>query len=99
MEPIARDVIPLTLAEAIFSDIADEVKAGAEKIITKNGEHYVALINIDRLAYYHRLEQERLDELLLDGATRGLRDMAAGRVRDVGEAFAEIRQRRTTPAA
>jgi antitoxin (DNA-binding transcriptional repressor) of toxin-antitoxin stability system len=32
-------------ARATLSDLADQAKAGAEKIITKNGESYVALID------------------------------------------------------
>ena len=39
-----NDVIPLSQARADFSELADEVNAGAEKVITKNGESYVALI-------------------------------------------------------
>ena len=42
-----NDVIPLSQARANFSELAEEVKAGAEKIITKNGESYVALIDAD----------------------------------------------------
>jgi prevent-host-death family protein len=34
----ASDVIPLSHARANFSELAEEVKGGAEKIITKNGE-------------------------------------------------------------
>ena len=34
----ASDVIPLSNARANFSELAKEVKGGAEKIITKNGE-------------------------------------------------------------
>lgn len=41
----ASDVIPLSTARANFSELAEEVKAGAEKIITKNGESYIALID------------------------------------------------------
>ena len=52
----AGDVIPFTRARARLSDLVDEVRAGAEKIITKNGESCVALIAADRLDYYHRLE-------------------------------------------
>lgn len=40
----ASDVIPFSQARANLSDLAMQVKAGAEKIITKNGESYVALI-------------------------------------------------------
>ena len=39
----AKDVIPLSQARSRLSEIADEVKTGSEKIITKNGESYVAL--------------------------------------------------------
>ena len=41
----ARDVVPFTQARSNLSELADQVKAGAEKIITKNGESYVALID------------------------------------------------------
>jgi prevent-host-death family protein len=53
----ASDVVPFTQARANLSELADQAKAGAEKIITKNGESYVALIDADRLDYYHRLER------------------------------------------
>jgi len=45
----ASDVVPFTQARAHLSELADQAKAGAEKIITKNGESYVALIDADRL--------------------------------------------------
>ena len=86
----ASDIIPLTQARANLSELADEVKAGVEKIITKNGESYVALIDADRLDYYHRLERERIHLLLLDEVERGLADVTAGRVRDAREALAEF---------
>lgn len=93
----ASDIVPLTQARANLSELADEVKAGAEKIITKNGESYVALIDADRLDYYHRLERERIHLVVLDEIERGLADVAAGRVRDAREALAELAQDR--PAA
>lgn len=74
----ARDVVPFTQARANVSELAEQAKAGAEKIITKNGESYVALIDADRLDYYHRLERERIHLLLLEEARRGLDDIAAG---------------------
>lgn len=88
----AADVIPLTQARATLSDLADQVKAGAEKIITKNGESYVALIDSDRLDYYHRLERERIHLVLLDDVEKGLADMAAGRTRDAREALGELKR-------
>ena len=91
----ARDVVPFTQARANLSELADEVKAGAEKIITKNGESYVALIDADRLDYYHRLERERIHLLLLDDVRRGLEDIGAGRTQDADSAIAAIQKRRT----
>jgi prevent-host-death family protein len=88
----AADVIPLTQARANLSELADEVKAGAEKIITKNGESYVALIDSDRLDYYHRLERERIHLLLLEDVERGLEDVVAGRTRDARDALAARRR-------
>ena len=89
-----RDVIPLTQARARLSELADEVKAGAEKIITRNGESYVALIDAARLDYYHRLERERIHLLLLDDAGKGLADVAAGRVRDARGVIGALRRKR-----
>jgi prevent-host-death family protein len=88
----AADVIPLTQARANLSELADQVKAGAEKIITKNGESYVALIDAQRLDYYHRLERERIHLVLLDDVEKGLADVAAGRVRDAREALLDLKR-------
>lgn len=89
------DIIPLSQARARFSELTDEVKAGAEKIITKNGESYVALIDAQRLDYYHQLERERIHLLLIDEAGRGLDDVAAGRVTDARSVIQSIRRRRS----
>ena len=92
----ARDVVPFTQARANLSELADQAKAGAEKIITKNGESYVALINADRLDYYHRLEREQIHLLLLDDARRGLEDIAAGRTFEADAALAKRQQHRSS---
>lgn len=88
----ASDVVPLSQARANLSELADEVKAGAEKIITKNGESYVALIDADRLDYYHRLERERVHLVLLDDIEKGLADIDAGRTQDAREVLLELRR-------
>ncbi len=93
-----NDVVPLSQARANFSELAEEVKAGAEKIITKNGESYVALIDAQRLDHYHRLERERIHLLLIDDAKRGLDDILAGRTQDADAALAEIQKRRKASA-
>lgn len=90
----ARDVIPLSHARANFSELAEEVKAGAEKIITKNGESYIALIDAQRLDYYHQLERERIHLLLIDEAAKGLDDVAAGLVKNARSAIQTLKRHR-----
>ena len=90
----ASDIIPLTQARANLSELADQVKAGAEKIVTKNGESYVALIDAARLDYYHQLERERIHLLILEDARRGLEDIAAGRTQDADAALARLQSAR-----
>ncbi|MBI4986338.1 MAG: type II toxin-antitoxin system Phd/YefM family antitoxin [Rhodocyclales bacterium] len=89
------DVIPLSHARANFSELAEEVKAGAEKIITKNGESYIALVDAQRLDYYHQLEHEHIHLLLIDAASKGLADVAAGRVKDARSVIQAIKRRRS----
>jgi prevent-host-death family protein len=90
----ASDVVPFTQARANLSELADQAKAGAEKIITKNGESYVALIDADRLDYDHRLERERIHLLLIADAQRGLADIEAGRTVGADATIAQLQQRR-----
>lgn len=89
-----RDVVPLSQARANLSELADQAKAGAEKIITKNGESYVAIIDAQRLDYYHQLERERIHLVLIDDASKGLADVAAGKVKDARSAVAALQRRR-----
>ena len=91
----ASDVIPLSYARANFSELADEVKGGPEKIITKNGESYIALIDASRLDYYHQLERARIHLLLIDEASRGLDDVTAGKVKDARSVIQSIKRRRS----
>ena len=94
MSITTKDVIPFTQARANLSELAEEVKAGAEKIITRNGESYVALIDAARLDYYHRLERERIHLILLDEAEKGLADVAAGRTRDARQVLRKLKTKR-----
>jgi len=91
----ASDVIPLSHARANFSELAEEVKAGAEKIITKNGESYIALIEANRPDYYHQLERERIHLLLIDDAAKRLDDVAASRLKSARSAIRSIQRRRS----
>ncbi|KON79662.1 type II toxin-antitoxin system Phd/YefM family antitoxin [Azoarcus sp. PA01] len=89
-----QDIVSLTTARAQLSELADQVKAGVEKIITKNGESYVALVDARRLDHYHQLERAHIHLLLLDDAARGLDDVAAGRTREAGAALQDLKRRR-----
>jgi len=76
----SKDIVPLTRARSKLTELCDEVKRGrGEKIITKNGESLVAIIDAERLDYYHRLEREHVHLTLLEEAIRGLKDVKAGR--------------------
>jgi len=89
-----NDVVPFSQARANLSELAEQAKAGAEKIITKNGESYVALIDAQRLDYYHRLEHEHIHLLLIEEAGKGLDNVAAGQFKDAGAAIHSLIQRR-----
>lgn len=75
----ADDIVPLNQVRARLTDMAEEVRNGREKIITRNGESYVALIDARRLDHYHRLEREHIHLILLDEASQGWDDVEAGR--------------------
>ncbi len=89
----SRDIVPLSHARSHFSELAEEVKAGAEKIITRNGESFVALIDAERLDYYHRLEAERGQLELLQSLEKGLDDIDAGRTTDARNALRRFKSR------
>lgn len=89
-----KDVVPLSQARARLSELADEVKAGTEKVITKNGESYVALIDAARLDHYHRLERARIQLALLDEVDKGLADVRAARTSDARTVLRRLRRKR-----
>ena len=84
----ARDIIAFSEARTHLSRLVDEVRQGAEKIITKNGQPAVAIIDARRLDYYHSLERDRVHMLLLDEVEKGLADVVAGRTGDALEDLA-----------
>lgn len=89
-----NDVISLSQARANFSDLADQVKTGAEKIVTKNGESYVAIIDAQRLHYYHQLERERIHLVLINEVSRGIDDIVAGKVKDARATLQTLKRSR-----
>ena len=74
----AQDVVPISEARARLTELSDEVVAGAEKLLTKNGAAYVAIVDARKLDYYHALEAEHASLLLLSEAETGLREVVAG---------------------
>ena len=76
----SEDIVPLNQVRARFTELAEEVRAGAEKLITRNGESYVALVDARRLDHYHRLEREHVHLALLQEARAGIQDVRDGRV-------------------
>ena len=76
-----KDIIPLTKARAKLTELCEQVRREhREKIITKNGESCVALIDADQLEHYHRLEREHIHLTLLEEAVRGMEDVASGKI-------------------
>ena len=92
-----KNIVPLTLARSRLSELADEAHAGQEKIITKNGESYVALIDARQLDHYHDLEKEKIHLVLLEDAKRGLDDVIAGRTVDAMTAIKKIKNEIVSP--
>jgi len=73
------DIVPISDARARLTELAqDVVDGGAEKVLTKNGASYVALVDARKLDYYHALEEEHAGLVLLDDAELGLRQIVAG---------------------
>ncbi|KAA0998529.1 type II toxin-antitoxin system Phd/YefM family antitoxin [Paraburkholderia panacisoli] len=79
------DVVPITEARARLTELAEAVVAGSEKVLTKNGSAYVALVDARKLDYYHALEAEHGRLVMLDDAEKGLKDALAGRVKPLSE--------------
>lgn len=93
--PISSDdIVSLSHARAHLSELADEVSAGAEKIITRGGGKAIALIAAERLDEYHRLQQERIHLLLLEDVERALDDIDARRVVDARKLLREPKKPR-----
>jgi antitoxin (DNA-binding transcriptional repressor) of toxin-antitoxin stability system len=90
----SEDIVPLNQVRARFTELAEEVRGGAEKIITRNGESYVALVDARRLDHYHRLEREHIHLALLQEALNGIQDVRDGRVATARQVLAKYEVRR-----
>jgi len=77
----ANDIVPISEARARLTELAEEVvEGGAEKVLTKNGSSYVAIVDAKKLDYYHALEEEHANLVLLSDAELGLRQVLAGQI-------------------
>lgn len=90
----SEDIVPLNQVRARFTELAEEVRAGAEKIVTRNGESYVALVDARRLDHYHRLEREHIHLALLEEAVRGLEEVRDGRTASARQVLAKYKVKR-----
>lgn len=75
------------------SCIQPTARAGSERIITRNGESNIALIDAERLDNCLGLERERIHQLLIDDTRRGLADIAAWRTQDADAGIAALQAR------
>ena len=64
---------------------------------SQNGKSYIAIIDAERLDYYHRLEHERIHLLIIDDARKGLDDLITGNVNVARSAInaPELKPKRT----
>ncbi len=79
MQIFSTDVVPITSARARLTEIAAEVIAsGQPKVLTRNGESYVAVVGVDDLDEFQRLRAA--DHLRsLHDLMRAASEMAAGK--------------------
>jgi len=80
-----KNIVPLQEMQEHLIALAEEVCNGQEKIITRNGRAYVALIDAKRLDYYHRLEKQNIHLHLLDEIALGWNDVEQGDLSSVAE--------------
>lgn len=77
----ATDIVPISEARARLTELAEDVvHHGAEKVLTKNGASYVALVDARQLDRYHALEAEHAHLVMADAAIAGLEDALASRL-------------------
>ena len=91
------DIVPISEARARLTELAEDVVGGGgEKVLTKNGASYVALVDARRLDDYHALEAEHAKLVLAYDAIAGLRQALAGQFvpdGDVDRALGVVRAR------
>ncbi len=90
--PIAiGDIVAFSRARTQLSELVQAVEGGAEKIITKNGEPAVAMIDVKRLEHYHQLERAQIHLLVLNEVVKGWADVEAGRTSNARKGLAKLK--------
>lgn len=84
------DIVPIGQVRARFTEVAEQARAGADKLITRNGEAFVAVIDARRLEHLQRLEREHVHLQLLDAASAGLDAIDRGDVVDEETMWARL---------
>ncbi|MBT2304690.1 type II toxin-antitoxin system Phd/YefM family antitoxin [Variovorax paradoxus] len=73
----AADIVPISEARAGLTELSGR-RCASEKVVTKNGASYVALVDARRPDYYRALGLEDATLVLADDGTAGLRETLAG---------------------
>jgi prevent-host-death family protein len=85
MHKFATDIVPITAARARLTEIAAEVVAsGQPKVLTRNGESYVAVVGVADLDEFRRLRAADHERNLHD-LVRAAREAAAGKAMAVAD--------------
>ena len=75
----SEDIVPITAARARLTELADAVFASGEpKLLTRNGESYVALITAAQLDELERYRQAEAVSVL-NATAEALEDVSGGR--------------------
>ncbi|MGF6634116.1 antitoxin (DNA-binding transcriptional repressor) of toxin-antitoxin stability system [Paraburkholderia sp. MM5496-R1] len=87
-----QDMVPISEACSRLAELAEDVVAGAEKFLTKDGSAYVAIVDARKLNYYHALEAEHGRLVLLHDAEEGLKSGLADKVQSEEEFQKSLRR-------
>lgn len=89
--------VPLSVAKARLSEIADEVDRTHERVlITKNGRDYVVLMSVEDLASIEAMLELLADRAAQQRLRQAERDVAAGRGVDAATLREVMERRRRT---
>lgn len=85
--------VPISEACSRLAELADDVVAGREKVLTKDGAPFVAIVDVRKLNYYRALELEHSRRVILQDIEHGLQDVLSKRLR-IQEDFRDERRQK-----